>query len=193
MIVRAGSRNETPDNLGAAHVLRIAAGLSTSSNSQFAIVRNIQEVGANLTATSDREAILYTLEGTRSGVESALPFLKSVVSEQVFKPWEVSDNVPRLRLELALRPPQLRAVDLLHKAAYRRGLGNSLFIAKYQLGKISSETLQHYVASNFVTSNAAVAGLGVDHQSLVDYAQTFYFGTGDAKIGPAEYKAGEIR
>lgn len=104
---RAGSRNETPDNLGVAHVLRVAAGLGTRNSSQFAIIRNIQQVGANLTATSDREVISYTLEGTRKAVEQTLPFLSDVVTQQIFKPWEVSDQVPRLRLELAQRPPQV--------------------------------------------------------------------------------------
>lgn len=84
-------------------------------------------------------------------------------------------------------------MDLLHKAAFRRGLGNSLFIAKYQLGKISSETLQHYYASQFVAGNAAVVGLGIDNGQLVQYAQKLNFGTGEVKSGPAEYKAGEIR
>lgn len=72
-------------------------------------------------------------------------------------------------------------------------MGNSLFIAKYKLGKISSETLQHFVASNFVASNAAVVGVGVDHQELVEYAQGLSFGNGEAKTGPAVYKGGEIR
>lgn len=93
--------------MGAAHVLRIAAGLSTRNSSQFSIVRHIQQVGATLTATSDREVIAYTLEGTRSAVEQTLPFLTDVVTQQVFKPWEISDSVPRLRLELAQRPPQV--------------------------------------------------------------------------------------
>lgn len=113
VLYRAGSRNETPDNLGVAHVLRIAAGLSTRNSSQFAIIRNIQQVGANLTATSDRETILYTLEGTRSAVEKTLPFLSDVVTQQIFKPWEVSDQVPRLRLELAQRPPQVSTLRLI--------------------------------------------------------------------------------
>lgn len=107
ILFRAGSRNETADTLGAAHVLRIAAGLSTRNSTHFSIVRHIQQVGAKLTASSDREVIAYTLEGTRKAVEDTLPFLTEVVTQQVFKPWEISDNVPRLRLELAQRPPQV--------------------------------------------------------------------------------------
>lgn len=103
----AGSRQETTDNLGAAHLMRICAGLSTANASQFGIIRNIQEVGANLSVTADRELIAYTLEGTRDAVEKTLPFLTEVATKQIFKPWEVSDNEPRLRLELATRPPQV--------------------------------------------------------------------------------------
>lgn len=88
-------------------MLRAAAGLSTRKSSQFAITRNVQQVGANLSVTADREVIAYTLEGTRQAIESALPYLTDVVTQQEFRPWELSDNVPRLRLELAQRPPQV--------------------------------------------------------------------------------------
>lgn len=195
IVFRAGSRYETQDSFGAAHVLRIAAGLSTKSASQFAIIRNVQEVGASLTCSVDRETIAYTLEGTRSAVEATLPILRTVTLDQCFKPWEVSDNVPRLRLELATRPPQLRAIDLLHKAAYHsRGLGHSIYIAKYNLGKISPETLQYHVEENFVGSRCAIVGLGVDHKDLVDFAGCLNLrvggGGGDK---PSQYKGGEIR
>lgn len=87
----------------------------------------------------------------------------------------------------------MRAVDLLHKAAFRRGLGNSLFIAKYKLGGISSETLQHYVASTFQTGRAAVVGLGVDHGQLEEYAQGLALQQGEGKTPTSEYRGGEIR
>lgn len=90
------------------HTLRVAAGLSTKNATQFAITRNIQQVGANLTVTNNREIIAYTLEGTRKAVEEVIPFLTEVTTQQEFRPWEVSDNVPRQRLELAIRPPQVR-------------------------------------------------------------------------------------
>lgn len=88
---------------------------------------------------------------------------------------------------------QLRAVDLLHKAAFRRGLGNSLYSAKYNLGAISTETLQHYVASNFLTGRTAVVGLGVDHSKLVEYAQGLKLESGEGTVTPSPYAGGEIR
>ncbi|XP_050294271.1 cytochrome b-c1 complex subunit 2, mitochondrial [Anthonomus grandis grandis] len=193
IIFRAGARNETNDNLGASHVIRVAAGLSTRNCSQFAITRNIQQLGANLTATSDRETISYTLEGTRNAVEAALPFLTEVATQQVFKPWEVAELASRLRLELAIRPLQLRAVDLLHKAAFRTGLGNSLFVPKFQIGKMSSETLQHYVTSNFTSGRGAVVGLGLEPSKVQHLAQTLSLDTSDGINNTSPYKGGEIR
>ncbi|XP_019870660.1 cytochrome b-c1 complex subunit 2, mitochondrial [Aethina tumida] len=193
IIVRAGSRNETADNLGVTHLLRNCAGLSTKNVSQFLITRNIQQVGASLTATSDRETISYTLEGTKSAVDKVLPFLTEVATQQVFKPWEVSDTIPRLHLDIATRPLQVRAIDLLHKAAYRTGLGNSLFIPKFQIGKISSETLQHYVCTNFTNSRTAVVGAGIGHDALCKIAQGITLGSGGGDCSPSPYKGGEVR
>ena len=65
---RAGSRNETYDTQGAAHILRLAAGLGTGRSSAFGITRNIQQLGGNLTATSDRESTAYTVQVTRDKV-----------------------------------------------------------------------------------------------------------------------------
>ena len=98
-----------------------------------------------------------------------------------------------MRLELAQRPPQLRAVDLLHKAAFRRGLGNSLFIPKYRLGAISPETLQHYVAETYTAERSAAVGFGVSLSSLCEYAQKLKFGSGDGPFTAAVYKGGEVR
>lgn len=61
--------------------------------------------------------------------------------KQVFKPWEVTDELPRLEYELASLPESTLVLELLHKAAYRTGLGYSLFAPKHQIGKINTETV----------------------------------------------------
>jgi hypothetical protein len=62
--LRAGSRYEQHDSLGTAHVLRIAAGLTTKGSTQFGIMRNLQQIGASLSCQTDRETIAYTLQST---------------------------------------------------------------------------------------------------------------------------------
>lgn len=77
-----------------------------------------------------------------------LPFLEAIACKQVFKPWELSDNLPRLKYELAGVGEPVQALDLLHKAAYRTGLGNSVFCPSYMVGKHSSETVSSAVNRN---------------------------------------------
>jgi ubiquinol-cytochrome c reductase core subunit 2 len=105
---KAGSRNETYENLGASHVLRFAAGLTTANATAFGITRNLQQVGSGLTVTGDREVVSYTVEVTKDNLETGLKYLEAAVTGQLFKPWELQDNLPRLRCELAAVPSQVK-------------------------------------------------------------------------------------
>lgn len=193
LIFRAGSRNETYDNLGLTHVLRAAAGNSNRRSTAFGVTRHIQAVGGSVSATSDRETVAYNVELTRNNLETGLKFLQDVSVEQVFKPWEVKAGDRRVREDLARVAPDVRAVDLLHRAAYRTQLGNSIFCAKHHVGKISSECLQHYVATNFKANRGAVVGVGIDHQLLVGYAKNLPLDEGAADGAASKFVGGELR
>ncbi|XP_076680096.1 ubiquinol-cytochrome c reductase core protein 2 isoform X2 [Andrena cerasifolii] len=193
IVFRAGSRNETYDTQGTAHYLRIAAGLSTSCSSSFAITRNIQQLGGNLITTVDRESIAYTLQITRNNLCDALKFLEDVAVKQVFKPWEVSDELPRLEYELASLPESTLVLELLHKAAYRTGLGYSLFSPKHQLGKINTETLQHFVSNWFTGPKCAVVATGVPLSELAGFATNLGIGSQDNAVEASQYHGGELR
>lgn len=191
--IKAGSRYETPENLGVTHVLRSACGLATGSLSAFAITRLIQERGANLYAVNDRDSISYTLECNIQAIEPCLKVLHAVSTQQVFKPWELSDNIPRLKYELALVPPQARVVDMLHGAAFRTGLGNSLFIPKYLLGSQGTETLQHFVKNTFLGNRTVVATTGITHNAAKAFADKLGFDEGTGLGTSSQYYGGELR
>ncbi|XP_053662017.1 cytochrome b-c1 complex subunit 2, mitochondrial [Anopheles marshallii] len=190
---RAGSRNETADSLGAAHVLRAAGGLSTKSATAFGITRNIQQAGGSLTSLADREVVSYSVAVTKDQLEVGLKYLEATATGQVFKPWELAELVPTIRNELARLPAEVQAVELLHKAAFRDGLGNSVFCPDYLVGKHSSETMQHYFATNCTTNRAAVAGVGVDHQLLVGFAQSLALESGAGGENKSTFNTGEVR
>jgi ubiquinol-cytochrome c reductase core subunit 2 len=66
-------------------------------------------------------------------------YLQDAAVNQVFKPWEITDNVSRLRIERANRSGAVRVLELVHKAAFRKGLGYSLYSPKWMLGNHSTE------------------------------------------------------
>lgn len=59
---RAGCRYEPSNELGISHVLRSAAGLTTVNASTFITARKLQQIGASVSASGDREFVYYTLE-----------------------------------------------------------------------------------------------------------------------------------
>lgn len=192
VVFRAGARNECYDTQGASHVMRVAASLTNKNSSGFAVTRQIQQIGGSLNVTGDREVIAYTVETTANNAETGLHFLQDVI-QPAFKPWEIADSTTFIKNQVAAIPPQVRAVELLHKAAFRTGLGNSVYIPKFQIGKLSSESLSHYVAENCTASRCAVVGVGIDQNALVGFAQSLELGSGAGKSSAASYYGGDAR
>lgn len=193
VVFRAGSRNEEYETLGASHYLKAAAGLTTNNATTFGITRNIQQIGGNLTATNDRELVTVTVESTADKVETALKYLDAAVTSPAFKPWELEDAIPRIRSLKKDGSSIDRAINLVHRAAYRGTLGNSIYCPKHQIGKISSESLLHYFAQNCTTNRAAVVGVGIDQNVLQGFAQNLDLESGAGKSVPSKYYGGDSR
>jgi len=194
VVVKAGSSNESYENAGTGHVLRVAAGMATQTNSTFGICRNLQQMGASLTCTQGREHTLYTVQVTRDQTDVAAEYLLDSVGGQTFKPWELGRNVGRIKLDLAQRTPATQAVELLHQAAFRSGLGNSLFCPSHKVGTHSTATLQEFVTKHFTAGRAALVGIGVPHSTLTKYSGMLTLESGSGPTSaPATYHGAELR
>ena len=148
------------------HALRIASGLATKKNTAFNIIRNIQQVGGNMSCTQGREHTLYSVQCTRDNTEVGADFLADSVSNQAFKPWEVQRTLPRLKLELASRSGATQAMELLHQAAFRTGLGSGLYCPENKAGSHNTAQLSQFAAKHFTAGRAALLGIGISHQAL---------------------------
>lgn len=83
-------------------------------------------------------------------------------------------------------------VEALHQAAYRTGLGNSLYMAEHAVGRFSGEMLHSFVNNFFTSDNMAVVGIGVDHDHLVNLAKTHIAaGSSQSTIAPSKYHGGK--
>lgn len=190
----AGSRFEDSENAGIAHLVRSSAGLTTELSSTFAILRNLGHLGANYYVTSDRETITYTIEAHKDTLVNGLKYYIESISNQTFKPWELSDNLKRLEYELLTVPPELRVLDLAHKAAYRNGLGNTVFLPKYNIKKLGTEHLLYYVKKNFNSNNAIISSVGVDLDTLMNISDDLNLPSGQSNSAPkAKYFSGDVR
>ncbi|NXF12140.1 QCR2 protein, partial [Smithornis capensis] len=197
VFIKTGSRNETTSNLGTAHLLRLASNLTTKGASSFRITRGIEAVGGNLSVHSTREKIIYSVECLRDHVDTVMEYLLNVTTASEFRPWEVADLQPQLKVDkaIAFQSPQVGVLENLHAAAYKNALANPLYCPDYRIGKITPEQLHHFVQNNFTSSRMALVGIGVKHSVLKQVAEQFLnirSGAG-ASGAKAVYRGGEIR
>ncbi|NXY49502.1 QCR2 protein, partial [Ceuthmochares aereus] len=217
VFIKAGSRYETTSNLGTAHLLRLSSNLTTKGASSFRITRGIEAVGGSLSVYSTREKMTYSVECLRDHVDTVMEYLLNVTTASEFRPWEVADLQPRLKVDkaVAFQHPQvgnlhkvalmliiisetlflLGVLENLHAAAYKNALANPLYCPDYKIGKITSEQLHHFVQNNFTSARMALVGIGVKHSDLKQVAEHFLNIRSGAGVSSAKavYRGGEIR
>ncbi|XP_076008382.1 cytochrome b-c1 complex subunit 2, mitochondrial [Genypterus blacodes] len=197
VFIKSGCRYETPDNQGVTHLLRLASNLTTKGASAFKICHGVEAVGGSLSVTSTRENMIYTVDCLRDYIDTVMEYLINVTTAPEFRPWEVSDLTPRVKMDKAqaAQSTQIGVVEALHAAAYKNVLGNSLYCPDHMVGHIQSQHLQQFVQNNFTSARMALVGLGVDHDVLKQVGEQFLnirSGSGTTGAG-AQYRGGEVR
>uniref|UniRef100_A0A671P925 Cytochrome b-c1 complex subunit 2, mitochondrial-like n=1 Tax=Sinocyclocheilus anshuiensis TaxID=1608454 RepID=A0A671P925_9TELE len=192
VFVKAGSRYETAENLGVTHILRLASNLTTKGASAFRICRGLEAVGASLSVTSSREHMVYSLDCLRDDFEGTMEYLINVTTAPDFRPWELSDLLPRVKIDKAVadQSPQIGVLEKLHEAAYKNALSNSLYCPDHMVGKIS---LQQFFANNYTSARMALVGLGVSHAAVMKVGEQFFSTHTGAGAPGAVYRGGELR
>ncbi|KAM4656662.1 cytochrome b-c1 complex subunit 2, mitochondrial [Amazona ochrocephala] len=197
VFIKAGSRYETTSNLGIAHLLRIGPNMTTKGVSSFRITRGIEAVGGSLSVYSTREKMAYCIECPRDYVDTVMEYLLNVTTAPEFRPWEVADLQPQLKVDKAIasQNPQVGVLENLHAAAYKNALANPLYCPDYRVGKITSEQLHDFVQNNFTSARMALVGIGVKHSELKRVAENFLNIRSGAGVSGAKavYRGGEIR
>ncbi|XP_062234454.1 cytochrome b-c1 complex subunit 2, mitochondrial isoform X1 [Platichthys flesus] len=195
--VKAGCRYETPENSGVTHLLRLASHLTTKGASAFKICRGIEAVGGSLSVTSSRENMIYTVDCLRDDIDTVMEYLINVTTAPEFRPWEVSDLTPRVKMDKAeaTQSTQMAVIEALHEAAYKNALSSSLYCPDHMFGQIKSEHLHQFVQNNFTSARMALVGLGVDHAVLRQVGEQFLnIRSGAGTTGAtAQYRGGETR
>ena len=62
---------------------------------------------------------------------------------------------------------------MIHRAAFRSGLSQSLYAPRYNVHHLDSNLLQNFRARTFTSNRLTLAGLGVQHEDLVRFADLF--------------------
>jgi len=195
VLTKAGSRYETYETAGISHTMRAAFGLSSAKFTGFGITRNIQQAGANVSASGGRDYIMYTTNFVRGFKnEHVLDYMFDAVSNPKFKHWEMPAAHEMVKVQTLELEPQVKATELLHKAAYRDGgLGNSLYCPEPMIGKHRCVDLDAFHKKHVTAERSILVGLNMPFTHLLEYASSLELESGAGPSASAKYYGGDAR
>ncbi|KAL3825219.1 hypothetical protein ACJIZ3_021248 [Penstemon smallii] len=173
LYVDCGSIYETPASFGVTHLLERMAFKSTSNRSHLRIVREVEAVGGNVTASASREHMSYTYDALKTYVPHMVELLVDCVRNPAFLDWEVSEQLKKVSAEIdecSKNPPHL-LLEAIHSTGYSGPYANALLASKSAVNRLDSTVLEEFVSENYTASRMVLAASGVDHDRLLEYAK----------------------
>lgn len=93
LYIDCGSIYETPASSGASHLLERMAFRSTANRSHLRLVREVEAIGGNVSASASREQMSYTYDALKSYAPEMVEVLVDSVRNPAFLEWEVKEQV----------------------------------------------------------------------------------------------------
>lgn len=178
--IDSGSRYEVAYPSGVSHFLEKLAFNSTPSlDSKDEILQKLEKYGGICDCQSTRDTFLYAASVDSRGLEPTVDILADVVLRPLFTDDELQQCRTAINFELedvAMRPDQEPLlVEGIHAAAYRDNtLGLPKICPQENVDKIDRQTLYTYLSSYHKPDRIVVAGVGVDHDQLVEATQKHF-------------------
>ncbi|KAK6911982.1 Peptidase M16, N-terminal [Dillenia turbinata] len=198
LYVDCGSIYETPESCGATHVLEKMAFKSTANRSHLRIVREVEAIGGNVTASASREQMGYTFDALKTYLPEMVELLVDCVKNPVFLDWEVKEQLQKVKAELGevSNNPQGLLLEAIHSAGYSGALAKPLLAPQSAVDNLNSSILEEFFAENYTAPRIVLAASGVEHEELVSLAEPLLSDLSSVP-GPGEpkskYVGGEYR
>ncbi|KAI8357190.1 Metalloenzyme, LuxS/M16 peptidase-like protein, partial [Mortierella sp. GBAus27b] len=149
-----------------------------------------------LSSSLGRESVTFTAECLKEDVPYFVEVFGDLVSQTKFAEHELHPVANEVAAEcsVAASSPEITVVEALHNAAFRHGLGNSVYAAPYS--HFSSADLKEFAANNFVGNKLALVATGVSEAELKSLADSAF---GQVAAGSAvqteatKYYGGDVR
>uniref|UniRef100_T2MH24 Cytochrome b-c1 complex subunit 2,mitochondrial n=1 Tax=Hydra vulgaris TaxID=6087 RepID=T2MH24_HYDVU len=196
--LQSGSRYESVTNQGISQLVKNAAFMANKDRSALRTVREMQDIGGSLECSTSREAITRQASFLRNKLVNAMQIMASAFNGPLFYNWELSEVKKMCRMENATYAANENAVnlELLHKAAFRNGIGCSLYCNDLLIGKFSAHQLENFAQNNYNGEQLVIVGVDVNHDDLMTYARELFGSLPQSqpiKTAPQKYYGGEAQ
>jgi len=192
--IKAGSRAETQAQKGLSHLMKNAAFVTNGGRSILRTVRETQQNGGTLECSNSRELLSRSCAFMRTKLPEMMENMAPGIVDPAFKPWEMGDVKAQCANDIATLDATAANLELLHKTAFRDGLGNSVYCDKLKLAVLGPADLEEFASQHYIGGGISVVGANVDHNELLRYS-TDLLGSlpGGASVTTAQqYHGGEL-
>jgi predicted Zn-dependent peptidase len=173
--VKAGARDERPDENGIAHFLEHMAFKGTARRTARAIAEEIESAGGDINAATGMETTTYYARVLKNDWKLALDILADIYINSVLDPEELERERDVILQEIAAShdQPDDLVFDLAQAASYgAHPLGRPILGTTELIGAVTREKLLAWRSRNYWASRMVVAAAGnVDHRALAAEAE----------------------
>ena len=200
MWVGAGTRNETAEVNGVAHLLEHMAFKGTTTRSAADIAEQIEAVGGHLNAYTGRESTVYYAKVLKEDVALALDLVADILQNATFDEEELRRECAVVLQEIgqAHDTPDDQIFDYFQSVAFPdQALGRPVLGCPDVVDGMSRRAITDYMHKAYSSDRMVLAAAGrVDHDEIVERAQALFgsrSGNGGIDCERAQYAGGEYR
>jgi len=196
----AGSRSETPDEHGLAHLLEHMAFKGTSRRTALQIAEEIEQVGGDLNAATGIEQTSYDARVLREHVPLALDILSDILTDPLLTEEELAREKGVILSEIGATEdtPDDLVYDLAHATAFTgQSIGRPILGTPQSVTALDRTAISNFLGRHYKGERGVVVASGaVDHKEVVRLAEDYLGGIAAAagpSVPPAVWTGGEVR
>jgi len=200
--IKSGSRNETTDEHGIAHLLEHMAFKGTARRSAREIAEEIEDVGGEVNAATSTETTSYYARVLKDHVPLAVDILADILTESAFEEEELEREKQVILQEInaANDTPDDVVFDKFSETAYRdQTLGRAILGTPQTVVSFTPQQIRGYLSRNYTTDRMFVVATGaVQHDEFVRMVEERFASlpttpSATPVMEPAKYIGGNIR
>ncbi|THV23118.1 M16 family metallopeptidase [Peteryoungia ipomoeae] len=200
--IKSGSRNETENEHGIAHLLEHMAFKGTKRRSARQIAEEIENVGGELNAATSTETTSYYARVLKDDLPLAVDILTDILTDSVFDEEELAREKHVILQEIGAADdmPDDVVFDRFSERAFQnQTIGRSILGTPETVKSFTSDQIRAYLSRNYTTDRMFVVAAGaVDHDTLVRQVEERFASLPTQPSSPpvmdvARYTGGEAR
>ena len=163
VLVRAGSRNETPEYNGMSHFLEHMAFKGTKTRSALKIAEEFDDIGGYFNAYTSREKTVYYAKVLKDDIEIATDILADILVNSVYSEEEIEKEKEVILQEISqtFDTPDEALFEYFQEIAFpNQSFGKSILGTPENVSSFDREMIMKYLNDNYFSSNVFVGAAG---------------------------------